>query len=50
MGGTVVDLKGLIPRELAEGLAETELATAAHTSVILDSLHVSPTVRANLFN
>ena len=48
MGGTVVDLKGLIHRELWEGLTETELATAAHTSVILDSLHVSPTLSANI--
>jgi starvation-inducible outer membrane lipoprotein len=47
MRGTVVDLKGLVHRELEEGLTETELATAAHTSV-LDSLHVSPTVSANL--
>ena len=43
-----MDLKGLIHRELEEGLTETELATAARTSVILDSLHVSPTVSANL--
>ena len=43
-----MDLQGLIPRELWEGLTETELATAARTSVILDSLHVSPTVSANL--
>jgi starvation-inducible outer membrane lipoprotein len=48
MGGTVVDLKGLIHRELGEGLTETELATAARTSVVLDSLHVSPTLSANL--
>src|SRR2546425_11119000 len=48
LGGTVVDLKGLIHRELGEGLTETELATAARTSVILDSLYVSPTVSTNL--
>lgn len=33
MGGTVVDLKGLIHRELAEGLMETELATAVGVSL-----------------
>ena len=43
-----MDLKGLIHRELGEGPTETELATAARTSVSLDSLHVSPTVSANL--
>jgi starvation-inducible outer membrane lipoprotein len=48
MGGTVVDLKGLIHRELGKGPTETELATAARTSVSLDNLHVSPTVSANL--
>ena len=43
-----MDLKGLIHRELGEGLTETELTTAARTSVVLDRLHVSPTVSANL--
>jgi SOS-response transcriptional repressor LexA len=33
MGGTVVDLKGLIHRELGEGLTETELATAVGVSL-----------------
>lgn len=33
MGGTVVDLKGLIHRELGEGLTEKELATAVGVSL-----------------
>jgi hypothetical protein len=33
MGGNAVDLKGLIHRELGEGLTETELATAVGVSL-----------------